>query len=72
MFVNDVYCITLGHGMKGAVLEHEYLGTERIIGDLKTLKGWDKGEVNVDFSMVKRDPRTNLIVGISREDEMIE
>ena len=68
--VDGMYCITLGHGMKGPVLGHEYLGTERIIDDLKTLEGWEKGEVIVDSSMMKRDLRTNLIVGISREEEL--
>lgn len=68
MRVNDVYCITLGHGLKGPVLEHDYLGTEKIIDDLKRLDGWEEGKVSVDFSMVKRDPRTNLIVGISKQE----
>jgi len=27
MLVNGIHCITLGHQMKGAVVEHEYLGT---------------------------------------------
>jgi hypothetical protein len=66
MLVNDIYCITLGHGMKGPVLEHEYLGTERVIEDLESLDGWADGKVSVDFCMIKRDPRTNLIVGISK------
>ena len=32
MLVNETYCITLGHNMKGNnAVEHEYLGTEKII-----------------------------------------
>lgn len=68
MLVNDVFCITLGHGMKGPVLEHEYLGTEKVIEDLKTLDGWNDGKVTLNFTMLKRDPRTNLIVGISKSE----
>ena len=71
MLVNDMYCITLGHGMKGPVLEHEYLGTEKIVDDLKKLEGWNNGSVVIDFSKVKRDPRTNLIVRISNEEKLI-
>jgi hypothetical protein len=29
--------------MKGDVVEHEYLGTERIIKDLEKLNGWSDG-----------------------------
>jgi hypothetical protein len=67
ILVNDVFCITLGHGMKGPVLEHEYLGTSKIIDDLKTLEGWDEGRVTLDSKTLKRDSRTNLIVGISAQ-----
>lgn len=71
MLVNDVFCITLGHGMKGPVVEHEYLGTEKIIDDLKSLDGWSNGRVSLDLSMVKRDPRTNLIVGICQQEAIL-
>jgi len=33
----------LGHGFKGAVIEHAYFGTQAIIDDLKQLDGWDDG-----------------------------
>jgi Mg-chelatase subunit ChlD len=35
----------LGHGFKGAVIEHAYFGTQAIIDDLKQLDGWDDGSV---------------------------
>lgn len=36
MLVNNIECITLGHGFKdNKVVEHEYLGSEKIIEDLK-------------------------------------
>lgn len=63
LLVNGVHCISLGHGIKEDVAEHEYLGTEKVINDLERLDGWDEGEVNVNLNMVVRDPRTNLIVG---------
>lgn len=36
---------TLGHGFKGAVIEHAYFGTSAIIDDLKQLDGWEDGRV---------------------------
>jgi len=67
ILVNETPCITLGHGLKGDVVEHEYLGTERIVNDLKKLSGWENGEVSINSSMVQRDLRTNLITGINCE-----
>lgn len=67
MLVNEVYCVTLGHGMQGPVLGHEYLGTEKVIDDLKKFEGWNHGKVVLNPTMVKRDPRTNLIVGIANK-----
>jgi hypothetical protein len=41
------------------------LGTDKIIDDLQRLRGWQVGEVVVAKDMVKRDPLSNLIVGIT-------
>lgn len=71
LIVNEMPCITLGHGMKGEVVEHEYLGTEKIVQDLEKLKGWSEGQVSIDYSMVERDPRTNLITGIKCEINLV-
>jgi len=66
MRVNGVDCITLGHGIKGdKVLEHEYLGTSAVLEDLGRLEGWSRGLVSISIGMVKRDPVSNLIVGIA-------
>jgi hypothetical protein len=35
----------LGHGFKGAVIEHAYFGTQAIVDDLKQLDGWADGKV---------------------------
>lgn len=46
MLVNEIQCITLGHGLKGdKVAEHSYFGTEKIIEDLKQVEGWENGMV---------------------------
>lgn len=71
MLINEVYCITLGHEMEGPVIGHEYLGTKKVIDDLKKLEGWNDGKVILNRAMVKRDPRTSLIVGIVNQKQGI-
>jgi len=62
LIVNGYPCITLAHGFTHDVLEHSYLGTQRIINDLKRIDGWVNGEVHL--SGFTRSPITNLIDGI--------
>ena len=61
MIVNGVECIGLGHGLTdNEVVAHDYLGTAKVIEDLKTMQGWQQGIVEVgNFS---RDPITQRIV----------
>jgi hypothetical protein len=41
MIINGIKCASLGHNIKGnKVIEHPYFGSERIVEDLKKLKGW--------------------------------
>ena len=48
MIVNGMECVSLGHGLKeGEVVEHEYLGTEKVVEDLKKGEGWERGLVEV-------------------------
>ena len=35
LMVNQVPCISLGHGLKGEVAGHDYLGTDKVIKDLQ-------------------------------------
>ena len=43
VFINDIACICLGHGFKNSILEHDYLGTNAIINDLRVMDGWNEG-----------------------------
>ncbi len=44
--VNGVECISLGHNLtENSVVSHDYLGTDKVIEDLKSMKGWSSGEV---------------------------
>jgi len=61
VFVNDVECVTLGHGFKGDVVSHPYFGTNLVIRDLQKMKGWNEGCVKVDSKHIVRDHKTGLI-----------
>jgi Mg-chelatase subunit ChlD len=39
--------VTLGHGKTGGIVEHDYLGTNRIVDDLKKCKGWESGYIQL-------------------------
>lgn len=54
-------CATLGHGLEGPVIGHEYFA-RRILEDLEKLPGWDEGLV--DIASFHRDPKTGLVCGI--------
>jgi hypothetical protein len=61
MFVNGVECICLGHGLQGnETVAHDYLGTSKVLDDLKQMQGWSDGLVTV--GQFERDPVTLRIV----------
>uniref|UniRef100_A0A6B2KYL0 VWFA domain-containing protein n=1 Tax=Arcella intermedia TaxID=1963864 RepID=A0A6B2KYL0_9EUKA len=45
--VNGVECVTLGHGFVGDVVGHHYFGTELVVDDLKRMRGWENGVVQL-------------------------
>ena len=60
-------CIGLGHGIeKDEVATHEYLGSQKVVEDLKLSKGWEVGRVKVNEFM--RDEKTHLIKRIMIEN----
>jgi len=42
IWVNDIECITLGHGFQDDIVRHRYDGTQRVIEDLRFLDGQGK------------------------------
>ena len=52
---------TLGHGLRGEIIGHEYFG-DRIIEDLKALDGYKNGLVTTNG--FKRNENTGLIDGL--------
>jgi hypothetical protein len=62
--IEGVQCVTLGHGLKGAVVEHEFFGTEAVIECLKKQPGWDLGRPTFKNLGTVRDHANNSkIVG---------
>jgi hypothetical protein len=62
--VDGMECISLGHGLTdSAVVSHEYLGTGKIIEDLKEMKGWEHGLVKVGG--FERDPASLRITKVT-------
>ena len=57
--------VSLGHGLCGdPAVEHDYLGTPRVLQDLARMKGWKNGRIVLAANPVIRDPNTQLIVGL--------
>jgi len=71
MVVNGVECVMLGHGLEGDVVGHPYFGSQRVIDDLRGMRGYEEGRVELfpsacgGKSMV-RDEKTGMICGFVR------
>ena len=52
--INGLTCITLGHGMKGDVVEHAFFGTDAVINDLKKFDGYYEGFVQLNEECMQR------------------
>ena len=58
MVINNIECCTLGHGMtNNNVIKHEYFGTNKIINDLRKMKGWNDGLVELTDDMFIRNDK---------------
>ena len=61
IMVNMIQVATLGHGLRGKVIGHDYFG-DKIIDDLKNLNGYDNGLVTTNG--FKRNADGGLIDGL--------
>ena len=48
--LTPIRCCTLGHGLKGDVIEHDYLGTDKVTRDLEQILGFDSGVLCISFT----------------------
>ncbi|CAM4905461.1 unnamed protein product [Rotaria socialis] len=73
VWINDIECITLGHGFKEDIARHVYYGTERIIEDLRIMDGQQQctGFIEIEPKWVIRNKRMGLVNGI-RQPENID
>lgn len=63
--INGLEAVTLGYEFKdNEVIEHEYFGSQKVINDMKTFKGWDKGKIIIDQWQTVRDTMTQLVQGL--------
>jgi hypothetical protein len=62
VYVEGYECCTLGHGLQGPVIEHEFFGTQRVIDCLKKQPGWDVGRPVFQNLVAIRDPVSKAIV----------
>ena len=46
---------TLGHGLTGNKIQHNYLGTNRVVDDLKNFIDYSSGFVHLTKQMFKRE-----------------
>jgi len=60
VLVEGVQCCTLGHGLKGPIIEHSYFGTDAVVRDFMKHPDWDAGVI------VYKNPRwiTDLATGL--------
>lgn len=68
--INDTWVISLGHGLSQKNAYHPYLGTRRVIDDLKCTVGWKDGLIIMSDNSFVRNPVTNLLDGIKLSNEI--
>ena len=61
----DLYAISLGHGRTDdPLLQHDYLGTGKVLQDLRAMEGWQTGHIMLGVRPLVRDEATSLVVGL--------
>lgn len=68
VLVNDVECVTLGHGFKDDIVRHSYYGTKRVIEDLRRLDNeqHNSGIIQITANDLIRSQTSGLVAGVKR------
>jgi hypothetical protein len=64
MIINGVQCVGMGHDLQEDVVKHPYFGGPLVINDLKKIRGWEAGLVQLKPFTFVRDVKTGLVCGI--------
>ncbi|CAF0788659.1 unnamed protein product [Adineta steineri] len=71
LLVNDIECVSLGHGFKDDVVRHSYYGTQQVIEDLRQLdcEQNNSGVIEITEDILIRNKKTGLVSGLRQIDE---
>ena len=62
IIIGNTICATLGHEIiDNDVIKHHYYGTNKVINDLKSFNGFNKGLVTFSHNCIIRDSKNNVI-----------
>lgn len=62
IIIGNTICATLGHGIvDNDVIKHDYYGTNKVVNDLKSFNGFNKGVVTFGPNCIIRDNKNNVI-----------
>jgi hypothetical protein len=66
VLVNNVECVTLGHGFQDDIVRHTYYGTQRVIEDLRRLDSEqnNSGIIEITEEALIRNRQTGLVSGL--------
>jgi Hint-domain len=68
VIIQGMPCASLGHGIEEQVAAHPYFGTQRVVEDLRQMRGWQQGMVELkDEGCLVRDRVTGLVCGLVQE-----
>jgi hypothetical protein len=70
VLAGGVQAVTLGHGLQGAKLRHDYLGSPLVVEDLKKFDGWASGAVQLRGGCMRRSRESGLVCGFHRDAEV--
>lgn len=67
LLVNNVECVTLGHGFQDDVVRHSYYGTDRVIADLHQLDlaQQNSGIITITEGALLRNEQSGLVEGLN-------
>jgi uncharacterized protein YegL len=70
LYVNGYIYSTLGHGLLGDVIEHDYYGTNKVIQDMKAFPTYEQGNVCLLNYMIKRNGYNGNVCKIEDDEYM--